>query len=739
MYVSQWADPDLGNYLDDLVGCDVSRSLGYVYNADNNDDGYYGSTPPAVGFDFFKGPKGYAGTELGMTSFNKYTNGTDPDDFNKTYNYMKGLQPDGSALVDPTTNQVTTYFVNGDPVSATGWLDTNAGDRRLMLSSGPFPMAVGDTQEVVVGIVIGEGSNRLASITKLRCGDADAQSAFDQNFVLAPTPNQPVVTSTQRPGDIFLSWDTSSEAYSNPSYTWEGYVVYQGASATGPFQRVATYDIEDGITTILEPTCDETSGQILDQVRILANDSGLRYSIALNRDLFRGGPLRVGSPYYFAVTAYAVGLSQTPKVLETPLNVLTLVPQTPPGGVDWSTAKVVSPPTAMQVVPSPNLPTTDQVTVNVLDPDKVLSATYRIGYKPDASGVLVWYMVRDMGSPVVTDTVINNWSNYSGDENYPVVDGIQVKVVGQPLGHIGNVVYTPVGSNPPGLDGFGGALGFQFFNDGADYVQTIEAILGVTSAYGPADTSHFDNVEIRFGPPGQNAYRYMGSTAIPRTYLFQDYVPANFQAWDIDRNRQLNIAFMEFEPATPNGVWDPDADPDPFARREFLMVYESSYSGATPDPLYTTTYPDARNDGANIDFTYALWPRQATDAAGNPLPIVDGDKVSFSISTRTVNDYITFTMSGPNRFNADVAKDELSRVLAVPNPYFAHSRYEPDQFNRVANARFASSPSRATRCARCRRTMPRRSSAGISRPRPRSRWEAASTSSTSMPPVWGPR
>ncbi|MGA2822854.1 MAG: hypothetical protein ABSE72_04945, partial [Bacteroidales bacterium] len=59
-YFSQWVDPDLGWYLDDYVGCDVNRGLGYCYNG-NPVDGSgqvqaYGAHPPAVGVDFFQGP-----------------------------------------------------------------------------------------------------------------------------------------------------------------------------------------------------------------------------------------------------------------------------------------------------------------------------------------------------------------------------------------------------------------------------------------------------------------------------------------------------------------------------------------------------------------------------------------------------------------------------------------------------------------------------------------------------------
>ena len=53
-YFTIWNDADLGYYLDDYVGCDVSRGLGYIYNADPFDEtasgtNGYGDFPPALG------------------------------------------------------------------------------------------------------------------------------------------------------------------------------------------------------------------------------------------------------------------------------------------------------------------------------------------------------------------------------------------------------------------------------------------------------------------------------------------------------------------------------------------------------------------------------------------------------------------------------------------------------------------------------------------------------------------
>ena len=60
-YFTQFCDADVGWSEDDYVGCDVSRGLGFAYNATNNDPGGngapgYGDNPPAVGIDFFEGP-----------------------------------------------------------------------------------------------------------------------------------------------------------------------------------------------------------------------------------------------------------------------------------------------------------------------------------------------------------------------------------------------------------------------------------------------------------------------------------------------------------------------------------------------------------------------------------------------------------------------------------------------------------------------------------------------------------
>jgi hypothetical protein len=60
-YFGTWIDLDIGGHVDDYVGCDVQRGLGYGYNGYAFDSPSslslgYGDNPPAVGVDFFEGP-----------------------------------------------------------------------------------------------------------------------------------------------------------------------------------------------------------------------------------------------------------------------------------------------------------------------------------------------------------------------------------------------------------------------------------------------------------------------------------------------------------------------------------------------------------------------------------------------------------------------------------------------------------------------------------------------------------
>jgi hypothetical protein len=69
----------------------------------------------------------------------------------------------------------------GDPVLGTGWNDAAPTDKRMLLSSGPITMAPGDGQEVVLGIILAQGTDRLNSVSLLKSFDDLVQTAYDTN------------------------------------------------------------------------------------------------------------------------------------------------------------------------------------------------------------------------------------------------------------------------------------------------------------------------------------------------------------------------------------------------------------------------------------------------------------------------------------------------------------------------------------------------------------------------------
>ena len=219
-YVSLFADPDLGDASDDYVGVDSARAMAFVYNADNEDGtgagSTYGTPPPAVGFDLLQGPVVPAGAgsvpdTLGITAFLSFKNApgrSDPATGVELYNNQRGLWTDGTTMRDigngyqQTQGTVTTLQYSGDPVTGQPWSEVNtgagasaAGDRHVALSAGPFTLAASASQEIVVGVLFGQGATNLASVTALRAASDAVQAAFRGGFAVAS--EAPAATATR--------------------------------------------------------------------------------------------------------------------------------------------------------------------------------------------------------------------------------------------------------------------------------------------------------------------------------------------------------------------------------------------------------------------------------------------------------------------------------------------------------------------------------------------------------------
>ena len=242
-YFTIWNDADLGYYLDDYVGCDVKRGLGYIYNADPFDESAsgvngYQDYPPSLGCDFFKGPLAdigdkidndqdgitdEAGETIQMSRFTYYNNNigafppqtTNPDIAIHYYNYMTGFWKDGSNFTIGGNayggTSPATYVYDGNPVKNTGWTEKASGnlpgDRRFLQSAGPFTLKPGAVNEITFGMPWAQSPSKggnMQSLELLFSADDKAQALFDNCFKLLDGPEAPNLTIQEMNNELIF-------------------------------------------------------------------------------------------------------------------------------------------------------------------------------------------------------------------------------------------------------------------------------------------------------------------------------------------------------------------------------------------------------------------------------------------------------------------------------------------------------------------------------------------------------
>ncbi len=501
MFVSFWADVDLGYANDDLIGCDTTLSLQFWYNGAAVDPTYSPLPPPADGFDFFQGPlvqgaptdsgifngkRVYGKRNLPMTAAYFFINGNanfgDPPQGQPTgatqfYNFFNGEYGLSGQEFQTPQGVKTKFAFPGDPVAGTGWIDgvtLPPADRRGGMSSGPFNMAPGDTQEVVVAEMVAgaiAGVDRLSAISLVKFYDETAQAAYDNFFQLATPPPAPQVNAVASNDKVILDWGENTSAvkatedYSSKGYTFEGYNVYQlpYASATiDVAKRLATYDVVNGTHYIYDQYFDANQGTVLQHVSEFGNDSGIERSFTDSTDYFNSGkPLVNGIKYYFAVTSYAFNPNGVPHALENPISIITVTPHSNNPG---STPPSLGPISSSNVVHSGGAGA--KVSVKVVNPSAVTGDKYQVSFHnetyslgADAKWTDVTAASKKMAKAKdLTGSSISSTAAYSETKghmmihylvdvespNYDWCDGVKLQL---PAGVVIDSAYEPISNN----------------------------------------------------------------------------------------------------------------------------------------------------------------------------------------------------------------------------------------------------------------------------------------------------
>lgn len=189
-YFGMHTDFDVGTSYDDFIGCDSTRNLVFGYNADDFDEpsssSYgYANEVPACGYRFLN--RSVTSSVYCYNSSNPVYGG--PNSNEQAYRVLQGKRIDGSSILNPITQQQTSFMYSGEVGVPGVWNEENVGntggDRRMIVST-----FVGDLQPNVpicisVARIVGSdtlsaGSPSLNAVYKMKQYSDEVQQYYDQ-------------------------------------------------------------------------------------------------------------------------------------------------------------------------------------------------------------------------------------------------------------------------------------------------------------------------------------------------------------------------------------------------------------------------------------------------------------------------------------------------------------------------------------------------------------------------------
>jgi len=219
-YFGMHTDFDVGTSYDDFIGCDSTRNLVFGYNADDFDEpsssSYgYANEVPACGYRFLN--RSVTSSVYCYNSSNPVYGG--PNSNEQAYRVLQGKRIDGSSILNPITQQQTSFMYSGEVGVPGVWNEENVGnpggDRRMIVST-----FVGDLQPNVplcisVARIVGSdtlsaGSPSVNAVYKMKQYSDEVQQYYDQ-YLQTTDCNQLVEVADESEGAYGVN------VYPNPS------------------------------------------------------------------------------------------------------------------------------------------------------------------------------------------------------------------------------------------------------------------------------------------------------------------------------------------------------------------------------------------------------------------------------------------------------------------------------------------------------------------------------------------
>ncbi len=293
---------------------------------------------------------------------------------------------------------------------------------------------------------------------------------------------------------------------------------------------------------------------------------------------------------------------------------------------------------------------------------------YRIGFRISNDGLRYLWSLRDLTTGL---DVLSDFANQSGDDSYPIIDGLMVKVIDANPGVrdfallCGHERFTWLGgSGDLQFEAYGGSVGWMSpaYMLGRQPEQGVPAArlkdvvikLATTTPSGNFDGSD-PNVSYayRYGrrfcePPAMFSFAPFIINSASCGYVYQDFTKsAPISAWDMEANppRRLAVGYLEnnVTDGMVDGRWWPPiysvaSNVAASGPREWLWIFDADYS-ETPNPAFQA---DAMT--SPLPIMYFL-----TFARKDDSGFLSGDEF---LITRSINntdaDQFTFTSPLPS-------------------------------------------------------------------------------------------
>ena len=221
-YLGFWSDIDTDYPDNDVPGVDTSLQLGYCWQ------GSPGGGTEAVGYELLYGPAihdpgssavfrgrtipGYSNMHISAFRGIIFDNGLGDNFFSmpasiaSCWNLARGYDQAGDVMIDSVTGLPTRFPYSGDPVTHTGWIFSGPqrkGSAGILMFTGPFDLAVGDTQWMMMALIPANTGERFASITLMR-QHAQKLRALSYDYITRARPLGVTTRGVDVPGTYAL-------------------------------------------------------------------------------------------------------------------------------------------------------------------------------------------------------------------------------------------------------------------------------------------------------------------------------------------------------------------------------------------------------------------------------------------------------------------------------------------------------------------------------------------------------